>query len=149
MVGLWLNEGLIIPVHKGKGKDPFQPGSYRPSSPNYPPSTSITASWRGRCTRLCPDSLSKGSLMRRCNSRSTADTCTWWRQTFPVSMWHWKSFDSVEIPILLKRLYSIGINGKLWRLLKHWYSTPSLVIEIVLPYSAIISAPESSCTEDG
>ena len=23
-----LNEGLIIPVHKGKGKDPFQPDSY-------------------------------------------------------------------------------------------------------------------------
>ena len=24
-----LNEGLIIPVYKGKGKDPFQPDSYR------------------------------------------------------------------------------------------------------------------------
>ncbi len=24
-----LNEGLIVPVHKGKGKDPFLPGSYR------------------------------------------------------------------------------------------------------------------------
>ena len=24
-----LNEGLIIPVHKGKGKDPFKPESYR------------------------------------------------------------------------------------------------------------------------
>ena len=24
-----LNEGLIIPVHKGKGKDPFLPGNYR------------------------------------------------------------------------------------------------------------------------
>ena len=36
-----------------------------------------------------------------------------------------KAFDSVEIPILLKQLYFIGINGKLWRLLKHWYSTSS------------------------
>ena len=24
-----LNEGLVIPIHKGKGKDPFIPGSYR------------------------------------------------------------------------------------------------------------------------
>ena len=24
-----LNEGLIIPIYKGKGKDPFAPGSYR------------------------------------------------------------------------------------------------------------------------
>ena len=31
-----------------------------------------------------------------------------------------EAFDSVEIPILLKQLYSIGINGKLWRLLNHW-----------------------------
>ncbi len=24
-----LNEGLVIPIHKGEGKDPFLPGSYR------------------------------------------------------------------------------------------------------------------------
>ena len=41
-----------------------------------------------------------------------------------------KAFDSVEIPILLKQLYSIGINGKLWRLLKHWYSTSSARVKV-------------------
>jgi len=26
-----------------------------------------------------------------------------------------------EYPILLKRLYEVGANGKLWKLLKDWY----------------------------
>ena len=34
-----------------------------------------------------------------------------------------KAFDSVETPILLELIYSVGVNGKLWRLLKNWYST--------------------------
>ena len=33
-----------------------------------------------------------------------------------------KAFDSVEYPVLLKRLYDIGINGKMWRLIKNWYT---------------------------
>ena len=32
-----------------------------------------------------------------------------------------KAFDSIEYPILLKRLYEAGVDGKLWRLLKDWY----------------------------
>ena len=41
-----------------------------------------------------------------------------------------KAFDSVELPILLKQLYSVGIKGKLWRLLKHWYSTSSAKVKV-------------------
>ena len=41
-----------------------------------------------------------------------------------------KAYDSVKIPILLKQLYSVGINGKLWRLLKRWYSTSSARVKV-------------------
>ena len=41
-----------------------------------------------------------------------------------------KAFDSVELPILLKQLYSVGIKGELWRLLKHWYSTSSAKVKV-------------------
>ena len=41
-----------------------------------------------------------------------------------------KAFDSIELPILLKQLYSVGIKGKLWRLLKHWYSTSSARVKV-------------------
>ena len=32
-----------------------------------------------------------------------------------------KAFDSVEYPVLLEKLYDVGVNGKMWRLLKSWY----------------------------
>ena len=41
-----------------------------------------------------------------------------------------KAFNSVELPILLRQLHTIGINGKLWRLLKHWYSTSSARVRV-------------------
>ena len=31
------------------------------------------------------------------------------------------SFDSVEYPVLLEKLFDVGVNGKMWRLLKSWY----------------------------
>ena len=32
-----------------------------------------------------------------------------------------KAFDSIEFPVLLDKLFSIGINGKTWRLIRNWY----------------------------
>ena len=33
-----------------------------------------------------------------------------------------KAFDSIEYPILFSHLYKLGINGKLWRILRSWYT---------------------------
>ena len=33
-----------------------------------------------------------------------------------------KAFDSVEFPVLLDCLFSIGVNGKTWRLIRNWYA---------------------------
>ena len=33
-----------------------------------------------------------------------------------------KAFDSVEFPVLLDRLFSIGVNSKTWRLIRDWYA---------------------------
>ena len=32
-----------------------------------------------------------------------------------------KAFDSIEFPVLLDKLFSIGINEKSWRLIRNWY----------------------------
>ena len=32
-----------------------------------------------------------------------------------------KDFNSVKFPVLLDQLYSIGVNGKTWRIIKSWY----------------------------
>ena len=41
-----------------------------------------------------------------------------------------KAFDSVEYPVLLKRLFDAGINGKMWRLLKSWYDGGSCQVKL-------------------
>ena len=41
-----------------------------------------------------------------------------------------KAFDSVEFSVLLHQLFTIGINGKLWRLLRDWYSGMSCSVRL-------------------
>ena len=41
-----------------------------------------------------------------------------------------KAFDSVEYSVLSERLIEVGINGKLWRLLKNWYEEVSCYVKI-------------------
>ena len=33
-----------------------------------------------------------------------------------------EAFDSVEFPVLLKRLFDVGVNSKTWRILCSWYA---------------------------
>ena len=41
-----------------------------------------------------------------------------------------KAFDSVEYPVLLEKLYDVGMNGKMWRLLKSWYKGGSCQVKV-------------------
>ena len=41
-----------------------------------------------------------------------------------------KAFDSVEYPVLLEKLYDVGVNGKMWRLLKSWYKGDSCQVKV-------------------
>ena len=137
-----LNEGLIIPVHKGKGKDPFLPGSYRGItlstvisklfenillqrlSPVLEdagvPDLAQTAYQKGLS---CADAIfaTQEALLTHVREGGKPFLCF-----YDIE----KAFDSVELPILLRQLHTIGINGKLWRLLKHWYSTSSARIRV-------------------
>ena len=137
-----LNEGLIIPVHKGKGKDPFKPESYRGItlssvisklfeiillrrlSPILEevgvPDFAQTAYQKGIS---CADAIfaTQEALLTHVRDGGKPFLCL-----YDIE----KAFDSVELPILLKQLFSIGINGKLWRLLKHWYSTSSAKVKV-------------------
>ncbi len=36
-----------------------------------------------------------------------------------------KAYDSVEYPVLLKMLFDVGVNGKLWRIVRDWYTGSS------------------------
>jgi len=41
-----------------------------------------------------------------------------------------KAFDSIEYPVLLKRLYDLGVNGKCWRIIKSWYENASCKVKL-------------------
>ena len=41
-----------------------------------------------------------------------------------------KAFDSVEYCILLKHLYSRGVNGKCWRIIKGFYDRPTACVKV-------------------
>ena len=41
-----------------------------------------------------------------------------------------KAFDSVEFPVLLDRLFSVGINGKTWRLIRNWYDGGTCCVQV-------------------
>ena len=79
-----LNEGLIIPVHKGNGKDTFKPERYRELPSHLSSLNSLESSFfnayhqllKKRVCPTCPDGLSEGHLMWGCNAGSTTDTCT-------------------------------------------------------------------------
>ena len=38
--------------------------------------------------------------------------------------------DSVEYPVLLEKLFDVGVNGKIWRLLKSWYDGGSCKVKM-------------------
>ena len=41
-----------------------------------------------------------------------------------------KAFDSIEYPVLLKRLYDLGVNGKCWRIIRSWYENASCKVKL-------------------
>ena len=41
-----------------------------------------------------------------------------------------KAFDSVEYAILLKHLYSRGVHGKCWRIIKGYYDRPTACVKV-------------------
>ena len=137
-----LNEGLIIPVHKGKGKDPFQPGSYRGITLSSVISKLLEIILLRRLSPLLEEAgVPDFAQTAYQKGLSCADAIFATQETLLTHVRNGgkpflclydieKAFDSIEIPILLKQLYSISINGKLWRLLKHWYSTSSARVKV-------------------
>ena len=41
-----------------------------------------------------------------------------------------KAFDSIEFNVLFDRLFSTGVNGKTWRLIKSWYQNGFCFVQV-------------------
>ena len=128
-----LCHGLIIPVYKGKGRDPFNSNSYRGIT-----LTSIIAKifetilLRRMLPTLHESNFPHFSQTAYLSGRSCADALFVTNETLHSFMCNGdspylclydleKAFDSIEYVHLLRHLFQLGVNGKAWRLIKFWY----------------------------
>ena len=124
-----LKRGVVVPMYKGGGKDPMKIDSYKGIT-----FTSMVAKVLEflLLQRLELVFLEAGlpyinqSAYRRSVSCEDAVFATqeivakYLREGSRVYMCLYdlqKAFDSVEYPVLLEKLYDVGVNGKMWRLL--------------------------------
>ena len=123
--------GSIFPVYKGDGKDPLITANYHGITMNSMFSEILILS-RLEPTLMeagfphlnqsafrkhtgCTDAIfaTQELIARYISEGSTVHMCFFDLQ---------KAFDSVDFLVLLDRLFSIGINGKTWRLIRNWYT---------------------------
>ena len=137
-----LKAGLIIPVYKGKGKDPLLPSSYRGITLSSVIAKLYELIIRDRIYPLLnslnlPDCLQ--TAYRKGLSCSDAIFATQeallthlregghpYLSMFDLE----KAFDSVEHCVLLEKLIQIGLRGKSWRVISNWYVSSVSMVRI-------------------
>ena len=131
-----LKTGIITPVYKGCGKDPLDTNSYRGVT-----LTSVLAKVLETLTLMqmrCHFSERKILHLNQTAYRtgvscaeaifSTMEVISTYSQCSEIVYMCFydlqKAFDSIQYPVLLNCLYESGVNGKAWRLLRCWYTSP-------------------------
>ena len=141
-IPVFLKMGIITPVYKGGGKDPLDTNNYRGVTvtsvfakvleslllPRLQchlanrgiPHTNQTAYRKGvSCAEAIFSTLEV--LSTYSNKNEKMHMCFYDLQ---------KAFDSIQYPILLKRLFEAGVDGRVWRLLRSWYTSPRCRVKI-------------------
>ena len=134
--------GLVVPVYKGSGKDPLKTDSYRgiTLSPVFSKVLEFLILDRLEMVFMecnvphgnqsaykkkvsCADAIfaNQEVIARYLKGGSRVYMCLYDLQ---------KVFDSIEYPVLLNRLYDLGVNGKCWRIIKSWYENASCKVKL-------------------
>ena len=137
-----LKLGVVDPIYKGNGRDPLDTNSYRGITLSPVLSKTLELLLLGRFQAIlsppefphrnqtgfvkktsCTDAIfsSYEILSRLTRGGDTAYICFFDLQ---------KAFDTVQYPLLLKRVFERGINGKAWRILNSWYTKPKCKIRV-------------------
>ncbi len=137
-----LKFGVISPIYKGKGKDPLSCNSYRGlticSNVTKLFESIVLQRIRPTLAERCIPQPQQTAYLKGVGCEdalfSTYEMLNHYRNggdhlyltTYDLE----KAFDSVEYPILLKRAFQAGINGKCWRILASWYSKPTCCVKV-------------------
>ena len=127
-------KGILIPIYKGKGKDPLKTTSYRGITLTSVIAKTFEILLLDRILPILSDrnipQLTQTAYRRGVSCTDATFTC---QETISKFIRDGDSiyscfydlasaFDTVEYPVLLTHLKNAGITGKTWRLIKDWYT---------------------------
>ena len=134
-----LKRGVVVPVYKSGGKDPLKLDSYRGVTLTSMVGKVLEFLFLERMRMVfleenlnqtayqksvsCADAIfaTQEVIARYVRGSSKVYMCLYDLQ---------KTFDTVEYPVLLERLYKAGVNSKMWRILKDWYEGGSARVRV-------------------
>ena len=135
-------EGIILPIYKGKGKDPLLQGSYRGITLTSVLSKTFEFVLLDRILPLISDSnipqLTQTAYQKGVSCSEAIFACQETIAKLTREGDHVYScfydlasaFDTVEYAVLLSHLKNAGITGKAWRLTKQWYNNPKSSVRV-------------------
>ena len=120
---------IIVPVYKGKGKNPLLTTNYQ----------GISLTWAHKEWALC---WRKKRYLTICRQHFNLvilvlvvqEAIRGYIQEKSLAFQCFKAFDSVEYCVLLHHLYRSGINGKAWRNIRSLYADPQAQVRIGLSH---------------
>jgi len=126
--------GIVVPIYKGAGKDPLNPCNYRGITITSVVCKVLESLILTHLQCIYADAnvphLNQSAYQRNVScadaifatkeaiSRYISDGCNVFMCQYDLQ----KAFDSVEYPVLLQRLFDVGVNGKCWRLIRSFYT---------------------------
>ena len=134
--------GVVIPVYKGAGKDPLNPSNYRGITIASVVCKLLESLLLSRLQLVYADAniphLNQSAYRRNVSCAdaifATQETVSRYisegSNIFMCLYDLQKAFDSVEYPILLQRLFDVGVNGKCWRLIRSFYKNTTCRVRV-------------------
>ena len=126
--------GIIVPIYKGKGKDPLLPGSYRGITLTLVIAKTFEYLLDSMLPVLrdnCVPHLNQTSYQCGVSCADATFSCQETISKFDGESVYScfydlaSAFDTVEYLVLLSHLKKAGVSGKAWRLIKDWYTNVS------------------------
>ena len=134
-----LKDGLVTPIYKKQGKDPLQVSSYRGITISSVLAKILQTLILTRMSDVIAELNLPDILQTAYQKGLSCSDATFATQEALIA--HLREgghpylclFDlekAFELPILLKRLFDIGIRGRCWRIIHRWYTTASSRVKI-------------------
>ena len=118
--------GVTWPIYKGGGKDPLKVDSYREITLASMVSKVLEFLLLGRLELLFMEACLPHVNQSTYRKAVSCDDAIFATQEVVANYLRggnrvYIAFDSIEYPLLLEKLFDVGVNGKMWRLLKSLY----------------------------